>query len=191
LEIIVLICITNVKFGRLSQIWPTEPNLEHYYLQFKLISMKKITTFLLCVVFAGGALWAQNVQISGVVTDDADGQPLPGVSVVVKGSSISSSTDVNGRYTLSVPADATLAFSFVGLKTQEQAVAGRAGRTLYRYLNYTLLQQLTWDKNFDKHHIDVLLGHENYANNYVYTTLCKTTEVFANAYEFANVITRF
>jgi TonB-linked SusC/RagA family outer membrane protein len=87
--------------------------------------MKKITTFLLCVVFAG-ALWAQNVQISGVVTDAANGEPLPGVSVVVKGAQVSVSTDVNGRYTISVPADATLVFSFVGLKTQEQAVAGRA-----------------------------------------------------------------
>jgi TonB-linked SusC/RagA family outer membrane protein len=48
------------------------------------------------------------------------------VSVVVKGASISTSTDANGRYTISVPADATLVFSFIGLKTQEQAVAGRS-----------------------------------------------------------------
>jgi TonB-linked SusC/RagA family outer membrane protein len=87
--------------------------------------MKKITTFLLSVVLAGGALWAQNAQVSGVVTDAADGQPLPGVSVVVKGARTGASTDVNGRYTISVPADATLVFSFVGLKTREQAVAGR------------------------------------------------------------------
>jgi TonB-linked SusC/RagA family outer membrane protein len=89
--------------------------------------MKKITTFLLCVVFVGSsALWAQNVQVSGVVTDAADGQPLPGVSVVVKGERTSASTDVNGRYTISVPGDATLAFSYVGMKTQEHAVAGRS-----------------------------------------------------------------
>jgi hypothetical protein len=88
--------------------------------------MKKITAFLLCVVFASGALWAQNVQVSGVVTDADDGQPLPGVSVVVKGARTSASTDVNGRYTISVSDDATLVFSYVGLKAQEHAVAGRA-----------------------------------------------------------------
>ena len=83
--------------------------------------------FLLCLVFAGGALWAQNVQISGVVTDAADGQPLPGVSVVVKGANVSSATDANGRYTINAAGDATtLVFSYVGFKTQEQAVAGRA-----------------------------------------------------------------
>ena len=89
--------------------------------------MKKITTFLLCLVLTGvSALWAQNVQVSGIVTDAADGNPLPGVSVVVKGARISTSTDVNGRYTISVPDDATLVFSYVGLKTKEQAVGGRA-----------------------------------------------------------------
>jgi TonB-linked SusC/RagA family outer membrane protein len=89
--------------------------------------MKKVTMLLLCLVFAGGALWAQNVQVSGVVTDVTDGQPLPGVSVVVKGTTTGVSTDVNGRYTIGVPAAATtLVFSYVGFKTQEQAVAGRA-----------------------------------------------------------------
>ena len=89
--------------------------------------MKKITTFLLCLILTGvSALWAQNVQVSGIVTDAADGQPLPGVSVVVKGTRIGVSTDVNGRYTISVADNATLVFSYVGLKTREQAVAGRA-----------------------------------------------------------------
>jgi TonB-linked SusC/RagA family outer membrane protein len=88
--------------------------------------MKKITMFLFFLVFAGvGVLCAQNVRISGIVTDAADGQPLPGVSVVVKGVRSSVSTDVNGRYIITVPDDATLVFSFVGLKTQEQIVGGR------------------------------------------------------------------
>jgi TonB-linked SusC/RagA family outer membrane protein len=61
-----------------------------------------------------------------VVTDAADGQPLPGVSVVVKGTTVSTSTDANGRYTINVAGDATLAFSFIGMKIQEEAVGGRA-----------------------------------------------------------------
>jgi TonB-linked SusC/RagA family outer membrane protein len=59
------------------------------------------------------------------VTDAADGQPLPGVSVVVKGATAVAVTDANGRYTINVAGDATLVFSFIGMKTQEEAVAGR------------------------------------------------------------------
>ncbi|MDR3184035.1 MAG: TonB-dependent receptor [Prevotellaceae bacterium] len=89
--------------------------------------MKRTVLFLVCLLLAGaGALVAQNVQVSGIVTDAVDGQWLPGVSVVVKGAHTSTSTDANGRYTISVPGNATLVFSFVGMKTQEQAVAGRA-----------------------------------------------------------------
>ncbi|MDR2292886.1 MAG: SusC/RagA family TonB-linked outer membrane protein, partial [Prevotellaceae bacterium] len=63
---------------------------------------------------------------------------------------------------------------------------GRAGRTIYRYLDYTAMQQLTWEKNFEKHHVDALVGHENYSNNYVYTDLYKSKEVFADEYELVN-----
>ncbi|MDR0692766.1 MAG: TonB-dependent receptor [Prevotellaceae bacterium] len=88
--------------------------------------MRKIRVFLVCMVFAGtSVLSAQSVQVSGVVTDAADGQPLPGVSVVVKGANVSSATDANGRYTINVEGDATLVFTFIGMKTQEEAVGGR------------------------------------------------------------------
>jgi TonB-linked SusC/RagA family outer membrane protein len=87
--------------------------------------MKKITLILMGMMLAS-ALFAQTVQVSGVVTDAADGQPLPGVSVVVKESKVAVTADINGRYTVNVAGDATLVFSFVGMKTQEEAVAGRA-----------------------------------------------------------------
>lgn len=64
--------------------------------------------------------------ISGRVTDSS-GAPLPGVTVVIKGKTTGTITDAQGNYTLaSVPADATLQFSFVGMKTQEIAVAGKS-----------------------------------------------------------------
>jgi TonB-linked SusC/RagA family outer membrane protein len=88
--------------------------------------MKKIALILISMVFVAGALSAQTVQVSGVVTDAADGQPLPGVSVVVKGTTATAATDANGRYTISVAGDATLVFSFIGMKAHEEAVAGRA-----------------------------------------------------------------
>ena len=67
----------------------------------------------------------QQKSVSGKVTD-ATGTPLPGVSVVIKETSNGSITDSNGNFMLSnVPADATLQFSFVGMKTQEISVAGK------------------------------------------------------------------
>jgi TonB-linked SusC/RagA family outer membrane protein len=88
--------------------------------------MKKITSFFVCWVFIGfGVIFAQDIQISGKVTGADDGSSLPGVSVFVKGTSIGTATDVNGDYSLTVPPDATLVFSSVGMKTQEIQVAGQ------------------------------------------------------------------
>ncbi len=68
---------------------------------------------------------AQPQKISGKVTDSS-GAPLPGVTVVVKSTTDGIITNADGNYTLlKVPADATLVFSFVGMKMQEIAVAGK------------------------------------------------------------------
>ncbi len=67
----------------------------------------------------------QQRVVSGKITDSA-GQPLPGVSIVIKGTTQGTVTDANGNYTLSnLPADATLVFSFVGMRTQEVFVGNR------------------------------------------------------------------
>ncbi|WP_460610261.1 SusC/RagA family TonB-linked outer membrane protein [Hymenobacter terrigena] len=63
--------------------------------------------------------------ISGRVLDEK-GAGLPGVTVLVKGTSTGTQTDADGRFSLDAPADATLVFSFVGYKTQEAAVGGRS-----------------------------------------------------------------
>lgn len=68
--------------------------------------------------------YAQNMAVSGEVTD-AGGGFLPGVSVSVKGSNIGTITNENGKYTLNVQRNATLVFSFVGMKTEEVSVGGR------------------------------------------------------------------
>jgi len=90
--------------------------------------MKKL---LLCFVFfvAGAlALLAQNRVITGTVTSSVEGEgTLPAVTVIVKGTAIGASTDVNGMYSLSVPENATtLVFSFIGMKPQEVAIEGRS-----------------------------------------------------------------
>ncbi len=88
--------------------------------------MKRFTTLLALFVLVGvQLLHAQGVQITGNVTSSEDGAALPGVSVVVKGTTIGTVTDFEGNYTLAVPEDAnTLVFSFIGMVTQEVAIAG-------------------------------------------------------------------
>lgn len=67
----------------------------------------------------------QQKTVSGKVTDSA-GAPLPGVSIVVKGTTTGVITDVKGNYSLSnLPSNATLQFSFVGMKTQEIQVGNK------------------------------------------------------------------
>ncbi|MFP4060648.1 MAG: carboxypeptidase-like regulatory domain-containing protein, partial [Bacteroidales bacterium] len=89
--------------------------------------MKRFTVLLAFLVFAGLQLvHAQRMQITGTVTNSQDGSTLPGVSVVVKGTTIGTITDYDGTYQLSVPEDATtLVFSFIGMKTLEVPIEGR------------------------------------------------------------------
>ena len=64
-----------------------------------------------------------DIRVSGVVM--SEGEPLPGASVLVKGAHHGTVTDVDGKYTLTVTADGTLFFSFIGLNTTVQIVNGR------------------------------------------------------------------
>jgi TonB-linked SusC/RagA family outer membrane protein len=67
----------------------------------------------------------QKKEVTGTVKD-SKGLPLPGVTVVVKGTTIGTITDNDGNFRLSVPVDSkTLVFSFVGMKTQEVAIAAK------------------------------------------------------------------
>ena len=66
------------------------------------------------------------IAVKGTVTDE-NGEPVPGVTVIIKGTNQGTATDVSGTYHLDqVPVNSTLVFSFVGLKTKEEAVNGRA-----------------------------------------------------------------
>ncbi len=85
--------------------------------------MKKIQFSLLLLLVSLG-LFAQEVTIEGVVTTASDGQPLPGATVVEKGTSNGTITNLEGYYQLTVSEGATLQFSFIGMQTQEVAVEG-------------------------------------------------------------------
>ncbi|MBT6004465.1 MAG: SusC/RagA family TonB-linked outer membrane protein, partial [Prolixibacteraceae bacterium] len=88
--------------------------------------MKKIALMLFGIAFLGVLLVeAQVKSISGTVTSSEDGTSIPGVSIVVKGTTIGTITNIDGVYQLDVPNDAqTLVFSFVGMKTIEAPIVG-------------------------------------------------------------------
>lgn len=78
-------------------------------------------------MFMPAGLQAQDRTVSGLVTSAEDGTPLPGVNVVIKGTTEGTSTDADGRFSLSVPTpESVLVFSFIGLSTQEVQVGPRS-----------------------------------------------------------------
>ncbi|UOB16620.1 SusC/RagA family TonB-linked outer membrane protein [Abyssalbus ytuae] len=83
---------------------------------------------LLLLVLLPMCMIAQSrISISGTVVSAPDNQPLPGAAIVVKGTSIGTSSDFDGNYNLdNVPIDATLIFSYLGMVTQEIDVSGKS-----------------------------------------------------------------
>lgn len=79
------------------------------------------------ILFAQTIASAQSVRIAGKVVSGADGEPIPGVTVLLKGTSLGTSTEVDGNYTLEVPdRNGTLIFSFIGYMNKEVAIDGRS-----------------------------------------------------------------
>ena len=82
---------------------------------------------LLMILFSGGSLFAQNVTVRGQVTDKATGEPIPFATVFVKGVTTSGAyTDDSGNYTINVPPNAIIVYSYVGYTSVEQAVGNRS-----------------------------------------------------------------
>ncbi|WP_250629668.1 SusC/RagA family TonB-linked outer membrane protein [Aureibaculum algae] len=63
--------------------------------------------------------------VTGVVTSASDGEPLPGVTIIIKGTQSGTTTDFNGNYSISAPSDGVLIFSFIGFKIDEVPIDGQ------------------------------------------------------------------
>ncbi len=88
--------------------------------------MRKFYCSLLALIISLSAFaQTDKVTVNGKVTDEADGSALPGLSIIEKGTTNGASTDISGKYTLSVSPNAILVFSFIGYKTQEVEVGNR------------------------------------------------------------------
>jgi len=85
--------------------------------------MKKLQLSFLLLIFSLG-IFAQNIEINGLVTSAEDKLPMPGVTVIVKGTTTGTITSAEGRYKISVPENSVLLFSFIGMLTQEVPVNG-------------------------------------------------------------------
>ncbi|MCV9389268.1 SusC/RagA family TonB-linked outer membrane protein [Reichenbachiella ulvae] len=87
--------------------------------------MKRLFTMMgiMCCVLMES--FGQNITVSGTVLGDDGGDPLPGATVVVKGTTTGTVTDIDGNYILSAPADATLVVSFIGYIKQEVPVGAQ------------------------------------------------------------------
>jgi TonB-dependent starch-binding outer membrane protein SusC len=81
--------------------------------------------------------WSQSRNVTGKVTASDDGSAMPGVNIVVKGTSTGTTTDVEGRYSVNVDDNATLVFTFVGYTSQEVSVGNQSE------VNVTLQSDIT------------------------------------------------
>lgn len=98
---------------------------------------KKIILFSLIMCIGFQLLNAQSIRITGTVTEDANGQPMPGVTVQLKGVAQGTATDINGTYSIQVPnAETVLEFSFIGYAPQEITVGSQTT------INVSLLESL-------------------------------------------------
>jgi TonB-linked SusC/RagA family outer membrane protein len=88
--------------------------------------MKRILVLLLFIFLSSAGTFAQQASVSGTVKDP-QGNPITGATVLVKGTSYGTLTDIDGKYTVQTVVDnSILVFSFIGMTTQEVLVGGRS-----------------------------------------------------------------
>jgi TonB-linked SusC/RagA family outer membrane protein len=89
---------------------------------------KSILLIVLSVFVSGFTLLAQTKVITGTITSSVEGEgPIPGVTVMCKGTTIGALTDADGKYSITVPSNATtLVFSYIGMKSREVEIGGRS-----------------------------------------------------------------
>ncbi|MBR6508508.1 MAG: carboxypeptidase-like regulatory domain-containing protein, partial [Paludibacteraceae bacterium] len=88
--------------------------------------IKSLLTILLITVCA--SVYAQNITVRGTVTDASNGEPVPGASVIVSGTTNGVVSDVSGNYSITAPSDGVLIFSSIGYETMQVPI--RSNRTL-------------------------------------------------------------
>jgi TonB-linked SusC/RagA family outer membrane protein len=134
-------CFEKTDFLRL--ILPNHTVNLTYKVKPKPKSMKKFLLLCSAVVFALSCAWAQERTVSGRVTSTEDGSSLPGVNVVIKGTTNGTVTDSDGNFKLTVPSSGgALVFSFIGLQTSEVVIGDRSVVDVSLSLDVTQLSEV-------------------------------------------------
>src|SRR5688572_24189924 len=96
-------------------------NLQGLHLRIK---FRRLVGILVVLALTGSQAWSQALTVSGQVRES--GNPLPGVSILEKGTSKGTTSDAQGKFSMTVESpSAVLVFSFIGYKTQEVPVSNR------------------------------------------------------------------
>jgi iron complex outermembrane receptor protein len=107
---------------------------------------KNLISFRILLLFMAWAFafqaYAQDIQVSGKVLDAKDGLSLPGATVQVKGTTIGTLTDIDGKYTLKVKSGSILAFSFIGYDAQEVSITNQQTVNVSLTQSSTMLDQI-------------------------------------------------
>jgi TonB-linked SusC/RagA family outer membrane protein len=137
-----------------SFFWPARPDVDFHKLQ---LPVKIFVLILFCGTLNLSAIAAasitadpddlnadyQQIKITGTVTDAASGQPMPGVNVTVKGTTIGAITDAAGKYSISTDnKNAVLFFSFIGYVSQDVPLAGKIILDVALAQNVTNLEEV-------------------------------------------------
>ena len=107
----------RISFYSLNWYWTT--------LRYLAIANAKGFSIIGCLIFVAALAQAQSIKVSGKVRDAKDGSLLPGVNVIVKGTSNGAITDVNGEYSIEAMKADVLVISFIGYVTSEEPVGDR------------------------------------------------------------------
>lgn len=112
---------------------------------------------LAAVMFSVADMYAQNVKITGRVTDQK-GEAVPGASVLVVGTKNGTSTNIDGRFTITAPSNATLRFQSIGYETVDQAVNGRSVINVVMKEDNTTLQEAVITAEFGQKRVARAVG---------------------------------
>ena len=113
----------------------------------KVRSMKKnLISFRILLLFVAFTFafqaFAQEIQVSGKVSDAKDGSSLPGATVQVKGTTTGTLTDLDGKFSIKVKSGAILLFSFIGYDPQEVTITSQLAVNVSLQQSSTTLEQV-------------------------------------------------
>ncbi|KAA6439370.1 SusC/RagA family TonB-linked outer membrane protein [Dyadobacter flavalbus] len=104
--------------------------------------MNKNLVFIFLLFSIVHVTFAQNISVTGRVTSRNDNEALPGVTILIKGSSKGTATDIDGHYTIDAASGSTLIFSFIGLKSTELTVPENGKLDVQLESDETILQEV-------------------------------------------------